>query len=228
MNNYLTRVNMLLSSPRSLSSHEYEFIMKRRLEDQEAVFASPQRRLAGSSETFQHRVLAPAPAPAVYEAVPDNMQPTAGVQYSVPQGYQVCSAWPLLYKNIFRRYIYCVCGIKIFIQLLYVLFFFKHQCLNLLCFPRFPPWLKTVAGMVTPQAQLAMEGPTTTTQQSNPMGPQWCQATATQVFPRPQRRASNSFRGSRSVLVLWFWQAATLHLKVENPKNVKKLSDQRP
>ncbi|KAG7230881.1 hypothetical protein INR49_024908 [Caranx melampygus] len=73
----------------SLSSHKYEFIMKRRLEDQEAVFASPQRRLAGSAETFQHRVLAPAPAPAVYEAVPDNMQPTAGVQYSVPQGYQV-------------------------------------------------------------------------------------------------------------------------------------------
>uniref|UniRef100_A0A8C9ZZ35 SIN3 transcription regulator family member Aa n=1 Tax=Sander lucioperca TaxID=283035 RepID=A0A8C9ZZ35_SANLU len=52
--------------------------MKRRLEDQETVFCA-----------FQHRVLAPAPAPAVYEAVSDNMQPTAGVQYSVPQGYQV-------------------------------------------------------------------------------------------------------------------------------------------
>ncbi|KAF3855145.1 hypothetical protein F7725_023200 [Dissostichus mawsoni] len=63
--------------------------MKRRLEDQETVFASQQRRLAGNAEAFQHRVLAPAPAPAVYEAVPDNMQPTAGVQYSVPQGYQV-------------------------------------------------------------------------------------------------------------------------------------------
>lgn len=64
--------------------------MKRRLEDQETVFASQQRRLAGNSEAFQHRVLAPAPpAPAVYEAVSDNMQPTAGVQYSVPQGYQV-------------------------------------------------------------------------------------------------------------------------------------------
>uniref|UniRef100_A0A8C9ZYE8 Paired amphipathic helix protein Sin3a n=1 Tax=Sander lucioperca TaxID=283035 RepID=A0A8C9ZYE8_SANLU len=55
--------------------------MKRRLEDQETA--------------FQHRVLAPAPAPAVYEAVSDNMQPTAGVQYSVPQGYQVYSACPL-------------------------------------------------------------------------------------------------------------------------------------
>uniref|UniRef100_A0A8C7XZ40 Paired amphipathic helix protein Sin3a n=1 Tax=Oryzias sinensis TaxID=183150 RepID=A0A8C7XZ40_9TELE len=63
--------------------------MKRRLEDQETVFASQQRRLAGSAEAFQHRVLAPAPAPAVYEAVSENMQPSAGVQYSVPQGYQV-------------------------------------------------------------------------------------------------------------------------------------------
>uniref|UniRef100_A0A7N8Y5C9 SIN3 transcription regulator family member Aa n=1 Tax=Mastacembelus armatus TaxID=205130 RepID=A0A7N8Y5C9_9TELE len=63
--------------------------MKRRLEDQEVGFASQQRRLAGNTEAFQHRVLAPAPAPAVYEAVSDNMQPTAGVQYSVPQGYQV-------------------------------------------------------------------------------------------------------------------------------------------
>ncbi|XP_056272321.1 SIN3 transcription regulator family member Aa isoform X2 [Pseudoliparis swirei] len=62
--------------------------MKRRLEDQETIFASQQRRLAGTPEAFQHRVLAPAPAPAVYEAASDNMQPTAGVQYSVPQ-YQV-------------------------------------------------------------------------------------------------------------------------------------------
>lgn len=86
---------MLLFIPRSLSSHEYEFIMKRRLEDQETVFASQQRRLPGNAEAFQHRVLAPAPAPAVYEAVTDSMQPTAGVQYSVPQGYQVYSAHPL-------------------------------------------------------------------------------------------------------------------------------------
>uniref|UniRef100_A0A667XYG5 SIN3 transcription regulator family member Aa n=1 Tax=Myripristis murdjan TaxID=586833 RepID=A0A667XYG5_9TELE len=63
--------------------------MKRRLEEQETVFASQQRRLPGSTEAFQHRVLAPAPAPTVYEAASDNMQPTAGVQYSVPQGYQV-------------------------------------------------------------------------------------------------------------------------------------------
>lgn len=76
--------------PRSLGSYEYEFIMKRRLEDQETVFASQQRRLTGNAEAFQHRVLAPAPAPTVYEPVSDNMQPTAGVQYSVTQGYQVC------------------------------------------------------------------------------------------------------------------------------------------
>uniref|UniRef100_A0AAQ4R8A4 Paired amphipathic helix protein Sin3a n=1 Tax=Gasterosteus aculeatus aculeatus TaxID=481459 RepID=A0AAQ4R8A4_GASAC len=63
--------------------------MKRRLADQETFFASQQRRLAGNAEAFQHRVLAPAPPPAVYEAVSDNMQPTAGPQYSVPQAYQV-------------------------------------------------------------------------------------------------------------------------------------------
>uniref|UniRef100_A0A8B9K851 Paired amphipathic helix protein Sin3a n=1 Tax=Astyanax mexicanus TaxID=7994 RepID=A0A8B9K851_ASTMX len=45
--------------------------MKRRLEDPEAVFVAQQRRLPGSTEGFQHRVLAPAPA------------------YPVPQGYQV-------------------------------------------------------------------------------------------------------------------------------------------
>ncbi|XP_037110600.1 SIN3 transcription regulator family member Aa [Syngnathus acus] len=65
-------------------------MMKRRLEDQETVFASQQRRLPGNADTFQHRVLAPAPPPpTVYEPATDNMQPTSGVQYSVPQGYQV-------------------------------------------------------------------------------------------------------------------------------------------
>ncbi|CAL8260762.1 unnamed protein product [Merluccius merluccius] len=65
--------------------------MKRCVEEQETVFASQQqqqqRRLQGSAEAFQHRVL--APAPAAYEAASDSMQPTAGVQYAVPQGYQV-------------------------------------------------------------------------------------------------------------------------------------------
>ncbi|XP_066557798.1 SIN3 transcription regulator family member Aa [Amia ocellicauda] len=64
--------------------------MKRRLEEQDPVFASQQRRLPGSTEGFQHRML--APAPAVYEAVAENMQPTTGIQYSVQssvQGYQV-------------------------------------------------------------------------------------------------------------------------------------------
>lgn len=68
----------------------YEFTMKRRLDEQDPVFASQQRRLASSTESFQHRVL--APAPAVYEAVSENMQPTTGIQYSVPQGYQVSPA----------------------------------------------------------------------------------------------------------------------------------------
>lgn len=86
---------MSLCIYRSRSSPEYAYIMKRRGEDPETVFASPQRRLGGNAEAFQHRVLAPAPAPAVYEAVSDNMQPTAGVQYSVPQGYQVHRVGPL-------------------------------------------------------------------------------------------------------------------------------------
>nr|XP_029499991.1 paired amphipathic helix protein Sin3a-like [Oncorhynchus nerka]XP_029499992.1 paired amphipathic helix protein Sin3a-like [Oncorhynchus nerka] len=62
--------------------------MKRRVEDQEPVFASQQQRrppVPGTAEGFQHRVL----APAVYEAVTDNMQPSPGIQYSIPQGYQV-------------------------------------------------------------------------------------------------------------------------------------------
>ncbi|XP_050955909.1 SIN3 transcription regulator family member Aa isoform X1 [Labeo rohita] len=61
--------------------------MRRRLEDQEPVFTPQQRRLPGSAEGFQHRVL--APAPAVFEAVADGMQPTPGIQYPVPQAYQV-------------------------------------------------------------------------------------------------------------------------------------------
>uniref|UniRef100_A0A673JF71 Paired amphipathic helix protein Sin3a n=1 Tax=Sinocyclocheilus rhinocerous TaxID=307959 RepID=A0A673JF71_9TELE len=61
--------------------------MRRRLEDQEPVFTPQQHRLPGSAEGFQHRVL--APAPAVFEAVADGMQPTPGIQYPVPQAYQV-------------------------------------------------------------------------------------------------------------------------------------------
>ncbi|XP_060770363.1 SIN3 transcription regulator family member Aa isoform X1 [Neoarius graeffei] len=61
--------------------------MKRRLDDQDAGFAAQQRRLPGGTEGFQHRVL--APAPTVYEAVSDNVQPTSGIQYPVPQSYQV-------------------------------------------------------------------------------------------------------------------------------------------
>ncbi|XP_052399874.1 paired amphipathic helix protein Sin3a [Carassius gibelio] len=61
--------------------------MRRRLEDQEPVFTPQQRRLPGSTEGLQHRVL--APAPAVFEAVADGMQPTPGIQYPVPQAYQV-------------------------------------------------------------------------------------------------------------------------------------------
>ncbi|XP_076011679.1 paired amphipathic helix protein Sin3a-like isoform X2 [Genypterus blacodes] len=67
--------------------------MKRRVDDQEPIFASQQPQqprhlpVPGTAESFQHRVL--APAPAVIEAATDNMQPSTGIQYSIPQGYQV-------------------------------------------------------------------------------------------------------------------------------------------
>ncbi|XP_030622002.1 paired amphipathic helix protein Sin3a isoform X2 [Chanos chanos] len=61
--------------------------MKRRLEDQETVFGPQPRRIPGSTDGFQHRVV--TPASSLYEAVSDNMQPSTGMQYSVPQSYQV-------------------------------------------------------------------------------------------------------------------------------------------
>ncbi|XP_053277109.1 paired amphipathic helix protein Sin3a isoform X2 [Pleuronectes platessa] len=66
--------------------------MKRRVDDQEPIFApqqQPSRRppVQGIAESFQHRAL--APAPTVIEAATDTMQPSTGIQYSLPQGYQV-------------------------------------------------------------------------------------------------------------------------------------------
>ncbi|XP_062998812.1 paired amphipathic helix protein Sin3a isoform X1 [Elgaria multicarinata webbii] len=66
--------------------------MKRRLDEQEPpVYASQQRRIASSTEPFQHqhqhRVL--APAPPVYESVSETMQSATGIQYSVTPSYQV-------------------------------------------------------------------------------------------------------------------------------------------
>uniref|UniRef100_A0AAQ6AF94 Paired amphipathic helix protein Sin3a n=1 Tax=Amphiprion ocellaris TaxID=80972 RepID=A0AAQ6AF94_AMPOC len=64
--------------------------MKRRAEDQEPLFAPQQQQprrppVQGLTESFQHRAL--TPAPTVIEA--DTMQPSTGIQYSLPQGYQV-------------------------------------------------------------------------------------------------------------------------------------------
>uniref|UniRef100_A0A8C2WCJ1 Paired amphipathic helix protein Sin3a n=1 Tax=Cyclopterus lumpus TaxID=8103 RepID=A0A8C2WCJ1_CYCLU len=66
--------------------------MKRRVEDQEPIFAPQQQQtrrppVQGIADGFQHRAL--APAPSVIEAAADNMQPSTGIQYSLPQGYQV-------------------------------------------------------------------------------------------------------------------------------------------
>lgn len=66
--------------------------MKRRVEDQELVFAPQQqqpRRPAVQSitESFQQRTL--VSAPTIIEAVADNMQPSTGIQYSLSHSYQV-------------------------------------------------------------------------------------------------------------------------------------------
>ncbi|XP_065808775.1 paired amphipathic helix protein Sin3a-like isoform X1 [Labrus bergylta] len=66
--------------------------MKRRVEDQEPIFAPQQQQsrrppVQGIADSFQHRAL--APAQTVIEAAADNMQPSTGIQYSLPQGYQV-------------------------------------------------------------------------------------------------------------------------------------------
>ncbi|XP_036950980.1 paired amphipathic helix protein Sin3a-like isoform X1 [Acanthopagrus latus] len=66
--------------------------MKRRVEDPELVFSPQQQQsrrppVQGTADSFQHRAL--APAPTVIEASVDNMQPSTGIQYSLPQGYQV-------------------------------------------------------------------------------------------------------------------------------------------
>ncbi|XP_072320597.1 paired amphipathic helix protein Sin3a-like isoform X2 [Eucyclogobius newberryi] len=65
--------------------------MKKRVVDQETAFSSqqqPQRRptIQGLPESLQHRAL--TPASATIEPSTD-MQPTSGIQYSLPQGYQV-------------------------------------------------------------------------------------------------------------------------------------------
>uniref|UniRef100_A0A1A8CBT0 Paired amphipathic helix protein Sin3a n=2 Tax=Nothobranchius kadleci TaxID=1051664 RepID=A0A1A8CBT0_NOTKA len=66
--------------------------MKRRAEDQEPIFAPQQQQprrppVQGVAESFQHRAL--ALAPNVIEKPAENMQPSTGIQYSLPQGYQV-------------------------------------------------------------------------------------------------------------------------------------------
>ncbi|KAJ7311247.1 hypothetical protein JRQ81_006861 [Phrynocephalus forsythii] len=64
--------------------------MKRRLDEQESpAYASQQRRIAGSTEPFQHQHRVLAPAPPVYESVSDTMQSATGIQYSVTPNYQV-------------------------------------------------------------------------------------------------------------------------------------------
>lgn len=73
------------------SPFEHEHTMKRRLEDQEIVYAPQQQQprrpqIQGVTDNLQLSL----PTPAVVEAAADNMQPSTGIQYSLPQGYQVC------------------------------------------------------------------------------------------------------------------------------------------
>uniref|UniRef100_A0A3P8VX01 Paired amphipathic helix protein Sin3a n=1 Tax=Cynoglossus semilaevis TaxID=244447 RepID=A0A3P8VX01_CYNSE len=68
--------------------------MKRRVEDQEPIFAPQQQQprhtpVQAIAESFQQR--APAKAPTVRETAKDIMQPSTGIQYSLPQGYQGAS-----------------------------------------------------------------------------------------------------------------------------------------
>lgn len=75
-----------------LSPFEYVYTMKRRVEDQEPIFAPQQQQprhtpVQAIAESFQQR--APAKAPTVRETAKDIMQPSTGIQYSLPQGYQV-------------------------------------------------------------------------------------------------------------------------------------------
>lgn len=74
------------------SPFEHAYTMKRRVEDQELIFANQQQQsrrppVQGIPDSFQQRAL--APAPNVIEAAADNMQPSTGIQYSLPQSYQV-------------------------------------------------------------------------------------------------------------------------------------------
>lgn len=73
------------------SPFEHEHTMKRRLEDQEIVYAPQQQQPRrpqnpGITDNLQLSL----PTPVVVEAAADNMQPSTGIQYSLPQGYQVC------------------------------------------------------------------------------------------------------------------------------------------
>ncbi|XP_035991900.1 paired amphipathic helix protein Sin3a [Fundulus heteroclitus] len=64
--------------------------MKRRAEDPEPIFVQQQPRrplVQAIGEGFQQRAL--VTAPPVVEAAADNMQPSTGIQYSLPQAYQV-------------------------------------------------------------------------------------------------------------------------------------------
>ncbi|XP_007569032.1 paired amphipathic helix protein Sin3a-like isoform X1 [Poecilia formosa] len=63
--------------------------MKRRAEDPEPIFVQQQPRrppVQAIGEGFQRALV---PAPPVVEAAADTMQPSTGIQYSLPQAYQV-------------------------------------------------------------------------------------------------------------------------------------------
>ncbi|MED6241542.1 Paired amphipathic helix protein Sin3a, partial [Ataeniobius toweri] len=84
-----TGVQVVVGGSR-FSSVEYVYTMKRRAEDPEPIFVQQQPRhptVQGVGEGFQQRAL--VPAPPVVEAAADNMQPSTGIQYSLPQAYQV-------------------------------------------------------------------------------------------------------------------------------------------
>lgn len=78
--------------PSGFSVFEHAHTMKRRVEDQELVFAPQQQQthhpaVQSIADSFQQRTL--ITAPAIIEASTDNMQPSTGIQYSLSHSYQV-------------------------------------------------------------------------------------------------------------------------------------------
>lgn len=87
------------------SPFEHEHTMKRRLDDQEIVYAPQQQQprrpqIQGIPDNLQLSL-----PTSVVETGADNMQPSTGIQYTLPQGYQVCKLVVVAKKTL--KLCYC-------------------------------------------------------------------------------------------------------------------------